>query len=169
MDLQQPLQWKQVAGKELADQLIDFIRAKTEKSELPKIDWQAKKDRWVLAVDALYQQVSDMLLDSTSAEGVNVRRFPVEVSEEFVGPYSIKALEVILGRERVEFWPKGLTVVGASGRVDVRGDRDVVTLLWQDNESDGGWQVVTERVPKLKKIPFNRDALKIVLERVMLP
>ncbi len=153
----------------MADQLIDFIRAKTEKSQLPQIDWQAKKDRWVCAVDILYQQVSKMLLNPTGAEGVSLRRIPVEVSEEFVGTYSIEALEIILGSERVEFRPKGLTVIGASGRVDVRGDRDVVTLIWQDGETDGEWRVVAERVPKLKEIPFDRDALKIVLERVMLP
>ena len=78
-------------------------------------------------------------------------------------------LELSVGSERVEFRPKGINVIGAAGRVDIRGERDTVTLLRDEVDFAGGWGVVIQRVPHLKKVDLDRDSLKFALERVMLP
>jgi len=110
-----------------------------------------------------------MLQGSIASKDVTVRTFETQVTENFVGTYSIPILEMTVGHERVEFRPKGVTVIGASGRVDIRGERDTVTLLRDQVEGNGGWTVVLQRIPHLKTVQLDRESLKYALERVMLP
>jgi hypothetical protein len=153
----------------MQDQLVDFLRIKKQQAASPEIDWQAKRDTWVRSVESLYALVQEMLRDSIESKDVTVRKFDTEVTEDFVGTYSIPVLELTVGTERVEFRPKGVTVIGASGRVDIRGERDAVTLLRDHPDLNSGWTVVLQRVPHLKTAQLDRESLKYALERVMLP
>src|SRR6266853_1608377 len=149
----------------MGDQLIDFLRSKREQAPGPGPDWQLKKDRWVRSVENLYRFIEEMLGDAIASEDVTVEKFDVHVTEDF-GGYDIPALALTVGGERVEFRPKGVTVIGASGRVDVRGDRDTVTLLKDAPDIESGWTVVLQRVPHRTTVPLDRESLKDVLERV---
>jgi hypothetical protein len=152
----------------MENQLVDFLRSKKEQAPVPDVDWQAKKDRWVRSVQSLYKLIQDMLRDSIAAEDVKVRMFDLQVTEEYIGTYSIPALELSVGSERVEFRPKGVTVIGAAGRVDIRGESDTITLL-MDAANGGGWTMILQRVPHLRMAELDRESLKYALERVMLP
>jgi hypothetical protein len=153
----------------MEDQLVDFLRSRKEREPSPEINWQAKKDEWVRSVESLYGFIEDMLRDSIASNDVMVRRFDVPVTEDFIGAYSIPALELSVGSARVEFRPKGVTVIGAAGRVDIRGERDTVTLLKDKADTDSGWAIILQRVPNLKTVQLDPDSLKYALERVMLP
>jgi len=153
----------------MGDQLVDFLRARKQQATSQEIDWQAKKDTWLRSVETLYGLVQEMLRDSIASKDVAIRTFDTQVTEDFVGTYSIPVLEMTVGTERVEFRPKGVTVIGASGRVDVRGERDTVTLLKDPQGVETGWTVVLQRVPSLRTAPLDRESLKYALERVMLP
>jgi hypothetical protein len=63
---------------------------------------------WVLSVESLHERVQAMLRDSIASQDVTVRRFDTNVTEDFIGTYSIPALEITVGNERVEFLPKGV-------------------------------------------------------------
>ena len=121
------------------------------------------------SVDSLYGYVREMLRESIASNDVTTNTVNVEVSEDFIGSYSMPVLELSVGSERVEFRPKGINVIGAAGRVDIRGERDTVTLLRDEVDFASGWGVVIQRVPHLKKVDLDRDSLKFALERVMLP
>jgi hypothetical protein len=110
-----------------------------------------------------------MLRNSIETMDVSVRTLDMEVTEDYIGTYTIPALELIVGGERVEFRPKGALVVGAAGRVDIRGGRDTVTLIRNAGNGDSEWNVLLQRVPSLRTVPFDRESLKYALERVMLP
>jgi hypothetical protein len=153
----------------MADQLVDFLRTRKQRATGQEIDWQAKSEAWVRSVEDLYAHVEEMLRDSTVSKDVSIRRVDTQVSEDFVGTYSIPVLEMTVGAERVEFRPKGVAVIGASGRVDIRGECDTVTLLKDQRGEKSGWTVVLQRVPSLKTAPLNQESLKYALERVMLP
>ena len=153
----------------MGDQLVDFLRARKQQATSQEIDWQAKKDTWLRSVETLYGLVQEMLRDSIASKDVAIRTFETQVTEDFVGTYSIPVLEVTVGNERVEFRPKGITVIGASGRVDIRGERDTVTLLRDEQDVRSGWTVVLQRVPSLRTAPLDRDSLRYALETVTLP
>lgn len=153
----------------MEDQLIEFLRSKKVHSPIPEIDWEAKRDAWVRLVEGLYEFVQEMLRDSIVSKDVIVRTIRVELTEDFIGTYSIPALELSVGRERVEFRPKGVNVIGAAGRVDIRGERDTVTLLKDISGAKDKWTIVLQRVPHLQTAPLDSESLKYALERVMLP
>lgn len=69
----------------------------------------------------------------------------------------------------MEFRPKGVLVVGAAGRVDINGGRDMVTLIRSMQGGDSEWAVVLQRVPHLRTAPLDPKSLRYALERVMLP
>lgn len=153
----------------MEDQLVDFLRTRKEQAPSQEIDWQTKRDTWVHAVESLYELVKEMLRDSIASRDVTVRTVDMQVTEDFIGTYSIPALELSVGNERGEFRPKGVTVIGATGRVDIRGDGDTVTLLRDKADVTSGWTVIVQRVPHLRTLPLDRESLKYALERVMLP
>ncbi len=153
----------------MGDQLVDFLRSKKAPEGTSEIDWKAKRDAWVASVKALYALLEDMLRDSIASKDVLLHRDIVRITEDFIGTYSIPVLELTVGNERVEFRPKGITVIGAAGRVDIRGERDTVTLLRDTANTNGGWTIILQRVPHLKLAPLDRESLKYALERVMLP
>jgi hypothetical protein len=153
----------------MEDQLVGFLRSKKEQAASPDVDWQARRDSWILSVQNLYRLVQEMLGDSIASEDVKVRTAEMQVNENFVGAYSIPVLELTVGSERVVFRPKGLLVIGAAGRVDISGELDSVTLLRDTDDEQSGWTVVLQRVPRLTKVSLDRESLKYALERVMLP
>lgn len=153
----------------MADQLVDFFRARKVQAPHPALDWPAKRDAWIEAVESLYAFIKEMLRDSIASKDITVRTVDLEVTEDFIGSYSIPALELTVGDERVEFRPKGVTVIGAAGRVDIVGDRDTVTLLWNNKDASSGWTVIARRVPQLVTAALDAETLTYALDRVMLP
>jgi hypothetical protein len=153
----------------MGDQLVDFLRARKQRATNQEIDWHAKRDDWIHSVESLYERVQEILRDSIASKDVTVRCFDTQVTEDFVGTYSVPVLEITVGNERVEFRPKGITVIGASGRVDLRGERDTVTLLQDQQDVNSAWTVVLQRVPDLRTAPLDRESLQYAFERVMLP
>jgi hypothetical protein len=146
--------------------LADFLRSKKEQ-QMPAsdVDWQAKKDSWVYAVNDLYETVERLLREPIRTNDVTLRKVDSTITENFIGTYSIPVLEIMVGAERVEFLPKGVTLIGASGRVDIQGELGTITLLLTPN----GWEVVLRRVPTLETVAFDQESLKNALERVMMP
>ena len=86
----------------MGDQLTEFLRSRKEQAGSAEIDWQAKKDDWVRSVESLYRLVKKMLRKSIESKDVTVRTFDVEVAEDHIGTYTIPALELTVGGERVE-------------------------------------------------------------------
>ena len=152
----------------MADQLAEFIHRKVH-AEGAGADWQAKKDAWIQSVENLYKRVAMMLKDPVDSGDVSIETKAMEITEEFVGTYSIPILELRVGNEHVEFRPMGLTVFGSDGRVDIRGARDVITLIRDGAGSANEWTMVLQRVPDRKTAPFDQESLGYALERVMLP
>jgi hypothetical protein len=98
----------------MSDQSVEFLRHRKEHASTPNIDWQAKKDRWVRSVQELYGFIEEMLREPIKSKDVTVNRFDMEVTEDYIGCYTIPALALTVGNERVEFRPKGVTVTGSA-------------------------------------------------------
>src|ERR1039457_4171169 len=141
----------------MGDQLTEFLRSRKEQAAKPEINWQARKDNWVRSVEGLYALVRKMLRKSIESKDVSVRTLKMEVTEDYIGTYTIPAVELTVGGERVEFRPKGVLVIGAAGRVDIRGGRDTVTLVKKTDKAGGEWSMVLQRVPHLRTVPFDQN------------
>lgn len=78
----------------MGDQSTEFLRRK-EQAAGPPIDWQAKRDNWVRSVEGLYALVRSMLRESIESKAVTVRTYDVEATEDYIGTYTIPALELL--------------------------------------------------------------------------
>jgi hypothetical protein len=80
-------------------------------------------------VSALYDNVRAWI--ATRAPGAVFHRTRVQVNEEATGPYELESLDVSLpGLPAVRFVPRGIFMVGARGRVDVRSRLGHQPLVW---------------------------------------
>ena len=75
----------------MADQLIDSFRARKAQAPYPEINWLAKRDAWIEPVESLYVFIEKLLRDSIASKDVTVRTVDREVTEDFIGTYSIPA------------------------------------------------------------------------------
>ena len=131
----------------------------------PGIDWDDRRNKYLAAVDDLYKKVETLLAEPLAQKAVAIQRRPKELSENYIGTYKVDDLILLTGDEQVRFSPVGRNVAGASGRVDVLGERGVPEVLIV--QPDGRWGFVQSRQPTLKVVPFDESSLEEILKRVM--
>ena len=146
------------------NKLSEFLRDKKTKSANVTINWEAKRKVWVQAVKELYKEITDRYITSAIEDGsVKVSSKDTQITEEYIGDYTVPELHLQVGNERVVFSPKCMNIVGASGRIDLSGDMGEGTIIREDH----GWAIVSARVPKRKVIPLNEESLLEALKTVM--
>jgi len=90
---------------------------------------QQEIDDYRHRVDTLYGNVRDWIVARVPGAVFHATR--VEMNEEATGPYELESLDVSLpGLPAVRFVPRGIFMVGARGRVDVRSRLGRQTLVW---------------------------------------
>jgi hypothetical protein len=150
----------------MADQkLEEFFRGKVAKSGPGDLDWEGKKKAWVRAIEALYRKITDDYLARLVKDGtITITYREKELVEDYIGRYSVKELVLTVGDEKVVFSPKGLNVVGATGRVDLIGDMGAATLIRQPGSR---WALVAARTPDLRIELLSEGSLLEALRGVM--
>jgi hypothetical protein len=149
--------------------LIEFLHEK--RNEPADIDWKAKKEDWVSSVKRLYSYLKGNLLkELIDDKTVGVSEVPKQIHEDYIGDYTVPELRLKIGSTQVVFSPKGANVIGAAGRIDLRGDRGTVTLIREKGSGGSAeqWKIVVQRVPTLETMYLDSDGLKWALEHVML-
>ena len=141
-----------------------FLRSKAKTPPPPEeeIDWPARKEEWLDAIDRLYDLVKSWL---QPLERDGTLRYLTEqntLREDYLESYDVDVLILLIGNQRIRFDPKGTLIVGAAGRVDVRGRSAVRTLVL----NEGQWFVL-ERSPRLRTVLFNEDSFQNLLKEVM--
>lgn len=144
-------------------QLNEFFKEKVAKSMPSDVDWEAKRDAWIAAVGKLYDTIQKEYLESVDIVKVDRSRMKT-VQEAYIGDYTIAELTLAVGDELVVFSPKGVNVLGAAGRVDVRGDRGEATLVRQGGDQ---WVLVSDRAPILKFAPLSEETFLGMLRSIM--
>ncbi len=144
--------------------LAELISKKQKAAADAPIDWDERRDRYVAAVHALYDQVEGILTDSIRQRVVTARRADKTLTESYIGTYGVPDLVLTVGNEQVRFSPRGRNIVGAGGRVDVLGERAEAVLLFQP---ETGWQLLLARQPNVQTQRFDESTLAEVLHAVM--
>lgn len=135
------------------NQLSEFFREKQAKSKPSDIDWKAKRDAWIRAVGKLYDTLEKYLAGAKDTVKVDRTR-QKQVTEQYIGEYSIPEMALAVGEEVVVFSPKGVNLVGAAGRIDVQGDRGEAMIVRQPGDR---WSLVLSRAPSLRLAPITGD------------
>ena len=147
------------------DQLQKLFHEKKEKAKPADIDWGAKRDAWIAAVNDLYRTIEDDYLKAAKAD-VEITRRNRDAREFYIGVYQIPELVLRVGDEEVVFSPQAANVIGAQGRIDVEGERGDATIVWQ---GENRWSIVASRTPQVRLIELTADSLADILRVVMRP
>lgn len=84
---------------------------------------------WLEKIGQLYRQVEGYLAPFTAQGQIRFERRGRQLNEEFLGNYEAPALLIRIGAKEVALEPVGSVVIGAQGRVDLRGMRDERKLV----------------------------------------
>ena len=136
----------------------------------PDVDWEQEREEWLRYLDQFYRLVEEFMGEYVNRGKVGLRRSSKTLNEEFIGEYSATAMAMDIGRNSVIFDPVGTNLIGAKGRVDMRGAKGVVKfVLVPEDATTMGWQVhVTvgaNPVPDLKPVkPVGKWEWKIATQ-----
>lgn len=119
-------------GKQQFDEFIDERLGLQD--ENASIDWKAKRDAWLGHVDQLYAMVEEMLKDYVESGKVKLQYGKKDISEDFIGKYSVKLIEIDIIGKAAMLEPIGVNIIGASGRVDLVGEYDQVKFVLVDRQ-----------------------------------
>jgi hypothetical protein len=148
--------------------LDQFFSAKKQQSDTAaaSVDWNGRKQEWLGAIDQLYQTVGELLSEPLHKGLVRLSKRKKAITESYLGQYEADELLLNVGDEEVVFSPKGRNVVGASGRVDVRGETGEAMLVLQTGPR---WALVSSKYPQLKTVPLDAASFGEALRAVMRP
>jgi hypothetical protein len=110
----------------------DFVRREQRSAQDlddQPIDWQANKAEWLAHLDELFAMVGEFLKTYVAQSQVSIAYKQVELNEEYIGPYSAKAMVISIGSKVIKLEPIGTMLIGSKGRVDVSGPFGHVQLL----------------------------------------
>jgi len=140
-----------------------FLRQKAKAEEAgPQIDWESRRQKWQCHVARLYDMVRGWLAPLEAKGILRFQATPYSLEEDYVGQYEIDILHILVGKQKVSFYPKGTVIAGAEGRIDVRGQKSSKMLVLRENS----WFIV-DKLTKVQLYPFNEDSFQGVLEEVM--
>ncbi len=146
--------------------LSELFQKKVQANQGPSVDWDDRRDKYVGAVKALYQQIEAMLTEPIQKKTASVQRRQKQLNESYIGNYAVDDMILTIGNEQVRFSPRGRNIVGAAGRVDVLGERNNAVLILE-RDSDSKWAIVQSRQPTIRTEPFDESAFVELLKSVM--
>ena len=139
-------------------------KQKESRSATSQIDWNERREKYLAAVSDLYEQIHKILAEPIAQGSVVAQKRPKQLTENYLGTYSIDDLILLIGNEQVLFSPSGRNIAGAIGRVDVVGERGEASLILQPKTR---WGFVQSRQPALHVVPFDESTFADVLRVVM--
>lgn len=111
-------------------ELDTFLVKQTNQTQTgQEVNWVIVKTEWLGQIDRLYSKVLEWLSQLNHANQIQheFRNFPL--NEEHLGDYLTQTLVLKLANQEVVLEPVGRIIIGAKGRVDLRGQAGDVKLL----------------------------------------
>ncbi|OHB78593.1 MAG: hypothetical protein A2Z25_18970 [Planctomycetes bacterium RBG_16_55_9] len=122
-------------GKKDFDEFIKKQRAKADEER--EINWSMKRDEWLTCLDQLYKKILSMMKKYTESGDVSVEYREKAINEEWIGEYKAKIMILKFKGNEVSFDPIGTILIGAKGRVDLKGSAGTVKFVLVNKQSVG--------------------------------
>lgn len=107
------------------------------KKEEVKIDLAKEKQEWLDFIDSFYNQIEEWLEDYKQQGLVEYSYTQKNITEDDIGSYYAKKMDLILAGKRLTFDPIGTLLIGTKGRIDLIGPRGTIKFLLADRLSKG--------------------------------
>ncbi|MEK4529766.1 hypothetical protein NST38_30650 [Paenibacillus sp. FSL H8-0104] len=175
------------------DEFEQFLKAKQMEAKLSNkvtVDMQMIVDHFIERVSTLFIFIEDILEPFIADKTIVIERRQRHIIEEDYGEYDVQELIIDVSGDKVHLTPVGANIIGAVGRIDMRGpQKSAVMLLTREagpqintyispHEAPQPeaitlerltameWQFL-ERVPRSHYLEFSPDSFKQMLMRVI--
>lgn len=108
--------------------------------------------RWRAEVRRLFATISEW--SEALPGGASLREEPITIHEKRSGPYEMSRLVIMSGGASMSVEPVAAWVVGADGRVDLKGNGGPFTLVYSRAE---GWRCVLDTFPVVKTPDLTKE------------
>ncbi|MCX7049432.1 MAG: hypothetical protein NTX50_28600 [Candidatus Sumerlaeota bacterium] len=145
--------------------LQSFLQQKAKSSGGRKshpVNWEAKKQTWLEEIDQFYANIKKWLSGLEKKKLLSYLVSSLTIQEDYFGEYKVESLAILIGKQRVVFYPKGAVIVGAEGRIDIRGEKSARTVILRK----GKWYAVGIG-GKAGYVPFTPKSFQQILLEVM--
>jgi hypothetical protein len=141
----------------------DFLLEKKKSAQDVTFSPEQRKLEWLNSIEYLYQDIKDWMSPFTSKHLMSINEYMVTISEDFIGTYEIKRMDIFIGKNKVSLIPRGTYVFGSYGRIDVVGPKDEILLIQNTWKK---WDIVT-RTPERQTWSCNQDSFKSILQTLV--
>lgn len=121
--------------------------------QVSDIDWDGMRNEWLRDLESLYARIADFLDDYVQARTITYKFSRIELSEENLGEYLAKKMDIKIGKQSVSLVPVGTLLVASKGRVDVLGSAGRAQLLLVDERAKTAADLFHVTVSVGKKVP----------------
>jgi hypothetical protein len=114
----------------------DFVaRQQKAEAQASSVDWNKELHEWLSQLDRLYSKVESFLAKYVASGQIRYEYKSVQLNEEHIGSYAAREMALRIGPQEVDLVPVGTLLVGAKGRVDVKGPAGRAQLLLVDSKA----------------------------------
>lgn len=117
------------------EEFAKFVESQQEPALKRGIDWGETREQWLVNLDSLYRQILEFLREYISTGSIKYDFDQIELSEQGIGRYIAKRMEITIGRQRVSLVPVGTLIIGSRGRVDAEGSAGRAQILLVDEKA----------------------------------
>ncbi|WP_446808937.1 hypothetical protein ACH50O_16990 [Methylomonas sp. 2BW1-5-20] len=115
----------------------DLLTKHEIKSEEKEIDWQSEKSEWLKFIGQFYDLLEEWLSPYQKQGKVSYAYKELQLTEDYIGTYTVKAMTVDFAGQKLTFEPIGTLLIGTKGRIDMEGVKGRVQFILADKNSKG--------------------------------
>jgi hypothetical protein len=119
-------------GKMQAQDFAEFVARQQNAADDARVDWIQVREEWLRDLESLYNRIVDFLKEFVAKGSIRHSFVDVTVTEEGIGTYNAKGMNIDIGRKHVFLEPVGTLLIGSRGRVDVIGPVGRAQLMLVD-------------------------------------
>jgi hypothetical protein len=135
----------------MSDDLADLLRRKKQLlQEEREEETNEVKELCPSGIKSFFQCLEDWLSDLIEERIISTSYEVVTVKKQKSGAYKTKRFKLKTGEDEIEFIPNGRTIVGATGRIEMKTRKGNIFFI---RDRDGIWKQV------ISKTPFNVETL----------
>lgn len=121
----------------IKDAFKEFVDQKVAEASKEPINWVKEKKDWLFKLAQLHNLATSWLTPYISNHSVQIGQEMVPLDEENIGNYSAPMMTITIGNSHVKLEPIGTLLIGARGRVDMKGPKGIARLVIVPKESKG--------------------------------
>ncbi len=142
-----------------------------EKTKL-SINLGKNKEIWIKSVDDLYRKVAEEWLFDLISDGLlSVKYHSITITEEYMGTYNIRKLEICSNESSIVLEPVGGDIIGGDGRVDffLKGEygKGYLLILSREEKVDS-WYLIDKQNKRNRSL-LTKETLEGILEAWLQP